>query len=178
MEPQCAYIIEFKSLASNLLIFKKGVQYPDYELDVNVTRSRMTFLELPYQKRLARVHGPKLLLGKGYKMSISKSYVVTSHSLTAIDGEKLRMHRDSHRSTCLWFDLLDKSPCVVVKGGHGDGSTYRITNILTNEILATFQPSGPSYGCMNLNAGGYDNQNLIALFTAMAIMIRLGIDRT
>ncbi|TIC18882.1 hypothetical protein E3Q13_01649 [Wallemia mellicola] len=162
MEPQCAYIIEFKSLASNLLIFKKGVQYPDYELD----------------KRLARVHGPKLLLGKGYKMSISKSYVVTSHSLTAIDGEKLRMHRDSHRSTCLWFDLLDKSPCVVVKGGHGDGSTYRITNILTNEILATFQPSGPSYGCMNLHAGGYDNQNLIALFTAMAIMIRLGIDRT
>ncbi|TIB93006.1 hypothetical protein E3Q18_01753 [Wallemia mellicola] len=96
----------------------------------------------------------------------------------SINGEKLRMHRDSHRSTCLWFDLLDKSPCVVVKGGHGDGSTYRITNILTNEILATFQPSGPSYGCMNLNAGGYDNQNLIALFTAMAIMIRLGIDRT
>lgn len=75
MEPQCTYIIEFKNLASNLLIFKKGVQYPDYELDVNLRRSRMTFLELPYQKRLARVHGPKLLLGKGYKMSISKSYV-------------------------------------------------------------------------------------------------------
>lgn len=87
------------------------------------------------------------------------------------------MNRESHRSTCLWFDLFDKSPCVVVKGGHGDGSTYRITNILTNEILATFQPSGPSYGCLNLYAGGYDNQDLIALFTAMTIMIRLGIDR-
>lgn len=79
MESQCTYIIKFKSLASNLLVFKKGVQYPDYELDVNFTRSRMTFLELPYKKRLARVHGPKLPIGKGYKMSISKSYVVTSH---------------------------------------------------------------------------------------------------
>lgn len=88
------------------------------------------------------------------------------------------MYRDNHRSTILRFDLFDKSPCVVVKGGHGDGSNYTIMNVLTNEILATFQPSGPSYGYMDLHAGSYDNQNLIALFTAMTIMIRLGVDRT